>query len=152
MIQYDSKTDTLEHIKTVNKYLIGAATEILNRAKVHDNSKLIAPEKSYFDEETPRLKSLVFGSQEYKDALERLKPALEHHYANNSHHPQHYEAGIDGMDLYDIIEMFYDWMAAGERTKNGNFGKSITVNKERFNMSEQLCKIFENTHNRYHAD
>ena len=151
-MEYDSKADTLEHIRTVNNYLIDAATEILKRGKVHDNSKLKFPEKELFDKFTPLLKTLDFGSEEYKNSLEQLKPALDHHYSNNSHHPQHYEVGINGMDLYDLIEMFYDWLAAGKRTKEGNFGKSVTVNKERFNMSEQLCNIFENTYNRYHAE
>lgn len=74
-----------------------------------------------------------------------MEPALDHHYANNSHHPQHYENGVDGMDLFDIVEMFFDWKAAGERTKDGDIFKSININKERFGLSEQLVKIFENT-------
>lgn len=145
VFEYDSKADTLEHIKKVNKYLIGAATELLRRAQVHDESKLYSPEVDLFDKMTPKLKNLTYGTQEYKDSLSELKPALDHHYLFNSHHPEHYENGIDEMNLFDVIEMFFDWKAAGERNKGGSMEKSIEVNKDRFKMSEQLVNIFKNT-------
>jgi hypothetical protein len=142
---YDSKADTLEHIKKVNNYLIDASIKLLQRAKIHDDSKLESPEKELFDIMTPKLAGMTYGSQEYKDSLDELAPALEHHYKNNSHHPQFYENGIDGMDLFDVIEMFFDWKAAGERTKGGDMMKSILINKDRFGMSDQLASIFTNT-------
>lgn len=49
------------------------------------------------------------------------------------------------MTLMDLVEMFYDWKAATERTKDGDMERSIDINSERFNMSEQLTKIFRNT-------
>lgn len=145
VFEYDSRADTLEHIKKVNFYLIEASKELLRRAQVHDESKLGLIEKPLFDEMTPRLKSLIYGSQDYKDSLAQLKPALDSHYASNSHHPEHYENGIDGMNLFDIVELFFDWKAAGERNKNGSMEKSIEINKDRFKMSEQLVNIFKNT-------
>ena len=144
-MQYDSTADTLLHIKRVNELLGIAATELIRRGNVHDNSKLEDPEKSEFDRLTPRLKSLVFGSKEYQDSLDELKVALDHHYANNSHHPQHYQNGVDGFDLFDLIEMFLDWKAATERMDSGDIYKSIEINKERFNISDQICNIFMNT-------
>lgn len=144
---YDSTADTLQHIKTVNKYLLGASGALLIRAIKHDDSKLASPEKELFDELTPILKNLTYGSDEYKDSLAKLKPALDHHYANNSHHPEHYQNGIDGMTLLDVIEMFYDWKAASERTAKGDIRLSVKINAERFNMSQQLVNIFNNTIN-----
>lgn len=144
-MKYDSKADTLLHIKRVNTLLSQAASELLRRGSVHDDSKLQSPEKEHFDRETPLLKGLTYGTQEYKDSLERLKIALDHHYANNSHHPEHYTNGIDGMNLFDLLEMFFDWKAAGERHEDGCIYKSIEKNKERFKMSEQLRSIFYNT-------
>lgn len=143
--KYDSTAETLKHIRRVNELLIDASCEILTRAKNHDQSKLEEPEKSTFDEVTPLLKDLTFGSEEYTEATKRIKPALDHHYSVNSHHPQHYENGVNGMNLFDIVEMFFDWMAAGERTKDGNIMYSIAVNSERFGISKQLRKILENT-------
>ena len=142
---YDSKVDTLEHIKKVSELMGQAACELIRRGNIHDASKLEEPEKGLFDLMTPILDRLEYNSPEYKESLSKLKVALNHHYANNSHHPQHYENGIDGMDLFDLIEMFFDWKAATERTKNGDLTKSIEINAKRFNMSDQLVNIFKNT-------
>jgi len=144
-MEYDSKADTLLHIKRVSQLLNEAATKLIERGNVHDNSKLEEPEKSEFDRLTPLLKTLEYGSDEYKKSLTELHLALKHHYANNSHHPEHYENGVNGFDLFDLMEMFCDWKAATERTKDGNIHKSIEYNKERFELSDQLCQIFKNT-------
>ena len=71
--------------------------------------------------------------------------ALKHHYEINSHHPEHYEEGIDGMTLFDLVEMFCDWKAASLRHSDGNFISSLEYNKKRFNMDDQLYSIFTNT-------
>lgn len=148
-MNYDSKADTLLHIKRVNELLLKAASELLSRASVHDNSKLESPEKELFDEFTPKLKDCTYGSDEYKSYLEGLKVALNHHYANNSHHPEHYENGVNGFDLFDLIEMFFDWKAATERHADGDILKSIEINKERFKICDQICDIFRNTAKKY---
>lgn len=145
---YDSTQDTKDHIRRVDTLLNGAVLELAYRAHVHDASKLLPPEKEYFDAETPRLEGLEFNSKEYSESVKRLKPALDHHYANNSHHPQHYgEQGMDGMNLFDLIEMFFDWKASGERTKGGNIYESIRINatRKKINMGEQVAKILVNT-------
>lgn len=144
-LKYDSKVDTLLHIKRVNELLINGASELIKRANVHDNSKMESPEKELFDKYTPKLKNSTYGSDEYKEFLKGLKVALDHHYANNTHHPEHYKNGVNGMDLFDLIEMFFDWKAAGERHSDGNIYKSIEINQKRFNISDQLVDIFNNT-------
>jgi hypothetical protein len=77
--------------------------------------------------------------------LSDLKPTLDHHYANNSHHPEHFEKGINDMDLFDIVEMLADWKAATERHDNGDIHKSLEINKDRFHLSEQTYNILKNT-------
>lgn len=149
-MKYDSTKDTLLHIKRVSELLSLAAIELLTRGQEHDQTKLGSPEKELFDEYTPKLKDSTYGSDEYKANLKGLEPALKHHYLNNSHHPEHYENGINGMDLFDLVEMFFDWKAAGERHADGNMEKSIEINKDRFKMSDQLVDIFRNTDERYH--
>lgn len=144
-MNYDSKADTLEHIKRVQDLLTMAAIELVTRGVLHDASKLESPEKELFDLYSPLLKDLKFGSDEYIDSLDKLKVALDHHYEHNSHHPQHYKNGINDMTLFDIIEMFIDWQAASERTKNGNIIDSIELNEKRFNINPQLTGIFKNT-------
>lgn len=156
---YDSETDTKAHILLVKILINKFLTEMQRRSNVHDASKLLSPEKELFDIYTPILKNLKYASengsqdisQEYKESLLKLKPALDHHYANNSHHPEHYPNGINGFDLFDLVEMFCDWMAATKRTKDGNILNSIQINKKRFNMSDQLVDIFTNTVKHYNT-
>lgn len=145
VMSYDSRVDTLLHIKRVSELLTSAAMVLMTRAMVHDDSKLESPEKEYFDEFTPKLKGSTYGSEEYKSFLAELKVGLDHHYQNNSHHPEHYQNGISGMDLFDLIEMFFDWKAAGERHADGDIYKSIEINKGRFAMSDQMVDVFTNT-------
>ena len=146
--QYDSTKDTLLHIKRVNELLMLFAKELMDRAICHDNSKLYDPEKPLFDKMTPLLKGLTYGSEEYKKSLAELKPALDHHYSHNSHHPEYYKDGINDCNLFDLVEMLCDWKAASERHADGNIFKSIQINKTRFAMADQLAKIFENTVNK----
>jgi len=108
MKEYDSRIDTINHITNVQDKIELFVQLIRNRGKIHDASKLENPEKEVFDEVTPRLKDITFGSDEYKQSLEYMGSALEHHYNNNSHHPEHYQNGVDGMDLVDVVEMFMD--------------------------------------------
>ena len=148
MKQYDSTKDTEEHIYRVQHYMIAMIRNLKDRAANHDASKLLPPEKEYFDKYTPMLATLEFGTPEYKASTDLLKPALEHHYANNDHHAQfHGEEGINGMNLLSLIEMLCDWKASGERGKpgTGNIYKSIDIQAERFGISKQLRKILINT-------
>lgn len=142
---YDSTTDTLDHIRKVQGNLYAVAYVLLSRSKAHDKSKLEPPEKEIFDAVTPKLKGLTYGSEEYKAGISELGEALAHHYAVNPHHPEHYDDGIAGMSLLDVIEMFCDWKAASERHADGDFAKSLEINKKRFAISDQLAEIFENT-------
>lgn len=142
---YDSTNDTLKHIKRVNELLLEASMELQRRAIIHDKSKLNSPEKEFFDEFTPKLAGCTYGSDEYKEFLKGLKVGLDHHYANNSHHPEHYENGMNGFDLFDLIEMFFDWKAATERHYDGNIYKSIEINQKRFGYPDMVANIFNNT-------
>lgn len=144
-MEYDSTKDTLKHIKRVNELLCRCSKELITRGMIHDESKLHSPEKELFDELTPKLKGCTYGSEEYKKYLSELKVALDHHYKHNSHHPEHYESGVNEFDLFDLIEMFMDWKAATERHDDGDIYRSIEINKDRFDLSDQLCKILYNT-------
>lgn len=139
--------ETWKHIHRVQEILNGFITELIERGHKHDQSKLQRGEVEYFTKHTHALSGLTYSSEEYKQQLQKvdLKPALEHHYANNRHHPQHWKNGIDDMTLLDLVEMLADWKAASERHHDGNIQKSIEHNGGRFNMSSQLIRIFENT-------
>lgn len=142
---YDSRPDTWEHINQVQKQLQHVMNLLHIRGLYHDQSKLQEPELTYFNIHTPKLKSMAYGSAEYKESLAALKPALDHHYSKNSHHPEFYENGIQGMSLLDVVEMFCDWSAATTRGLGGDIFRSIEVNQARFGYSDELKSILTNT-------
>lgn len=137
--------ETMRHIEKVRNYLNKVVIKILERAEKHDQSKLESPEVELFTKYTPILASLTFGSDEYNESKKLLGPALEHHYANNRHHPEHFKNGVNDMSLIDLIELIVDWKSSSERQNNGNIRKSLEINAERYGMSPQLIKILENT-------
>jgi len=144
---YDSKNDTMDHINVVRRILFTIIRELETRAEAHDMSKLGPQEKLIFDEYTPKLKDSTYGSEAYKKFLIGMGPALVHHYANNRHHPEHYENEIKGMNIIDLVEMFCDWKAATLRHADGDLAKSVDINKARFGYGDDLLCIFRNSIN-----
>ena len=142
------KESIQQHIMTVAGTMDCVATMIRIRGKHHDASKLTDAELPYFAEANT-LKQLPYGSKRYNDQLaigSALRPALDHHYASNRHHPEHHEDGIAGMSIVDIIEMLSDWLAAGLRHGAGhNIFHSINVNRMRFKIKKDLAQIMWNT-------
>jgi hypothetical protein len=141
----DCINDTEEHIFRVIENIDEVISNIFLRGTVHDDSKLREPELSIFVEYTPKLSTTTYGSEEYKEHLKGMQVALDHHYKVNSHHPEHYENGINGMSLMDIVEMLCDWKAATERHDDGDIYKSLEINAKRFGIDEQLLSILLNT-------
>jgi len=137
--------DTVTHSKIVGSYILQIFGELVSRIIMHDESKLSKEELPYFSSVSQRLKELTYGSDEYKTALAELKPALDHHYVNNRHHPEHFDNGLSGMTLIDLIEMLADWKAATLRHEDGNLEKSFIINEKRFKISPQLMHILRNT-------
>jgi hypothetical protein len=145
MPEVDSRPDTYAHIQQVQRLLNIVIRDFLHRSEAHDQSKLVSPEVETFDEFTPKLGTSTYGSDEYKGFLAAMAPALAHHYAANSHHPEHYPNGIQGMNLLDVLEMLVDWKAATLRHANGDVRKSIELNQARFGFSDELKAILLNT-------
>jgi hypothetical protein len=137
--------ETMRHIERVRNLLCIVIDQIQVRGIMHDQSKLMTPEVEAFTEFTGKLAKSTYGSAEYNAFREAMKPALDHHYARNRHHPEHHKAGINDMNLVDLVEMLCDWKAASERHDNGNILKSIETNASRFDLTPQLVRILENT-------
>lgn len=136
---------TMRHIERVRNLINVMVRKLLDRGELHDQSKLVSPEVEAFTSKTKDLAGSTYGSTEYDTNKKAIDSAIQHHYANNRHHPEHFKNGINDMNLLDLLEMFCDWKAATERHNDGNLRKSIELNSSRFNMSPQLTKIFENS-------
>ena len=152
-MSYDSRPETQQHINRVRDFIFKAVANLNARARVHDASKLVSPEVEAFDEATPKLAGMEYGSEEYKESLAALGPALQHHFQFNDHHPEHYPNGVRGMSLLALLEMLCDWRAASERMKQRtddpekvkSFESGLAFNKERFEISDDLYEILLNT-------
>ena len=137
--------ETTKHKWWVFYYISKFCLKLFKRAILHDFSKYNYKQSKLFSENVHKLKKMTYASEEYKETLERLKPALDHHYKLNPHHPEHYEKGFEDMLGVDRIEMIIDWLAATKRHEDGDINKSIDANQLRFRYSyydkEWLRKI-----------
>lgn len=145
MTEEEFDKETTKHTKKVAKRIEMIIRELQKASDVHDASKFRSPEREAFIEYTPKLAGSTYGSAEYQQNLEGLGTALDHHYKNNRHHPEHFENGIIDMTLIDILEMLCDWKAATLRHDDGDIMKSIKHNCGRFGIGPQLRAILENT-------
>jgi len=142
----DSRIDTYEHIRNVQRFMGKIINELLDCQLDHDYTKLFSPEKEAYDGLGERLREHEYGSEGYKAVLREMKPAIKHHYDWNSHHPEHYSDGISGMSLIDLVEMLCDWKAASLRHPGDNGPReSMDHNQERFGFSDELKSILINT-------
>lgn len=146
-----SDSETLKHINEVRKNIWQMIMELDKRAQGHDQSKLESPEREIFADNVDQLGKVQYGTDEYKEMMDKVRPAIEHHYADsrNRHHPEHFSSGMNEMDLLDIVEMLADWLAATKRNRNGNIHKSIEINAKKYEIPEMLANILSNTINRY---
>lgn len=137
--------ETQKHVDNVKGFIDLIIKHLRCRAAIHDHTKFKNPERDTFIEMTPKLKGSTYNSPEYRSFLKEMKSALDHHYENNKHHPEHNDQGIDGMNIIDVVEMLADWKAATLRHEDGDFNRSIEENKKRFKLSNQLVNIFKNS-------
>lgn len=140
-----AENETRKHIMMVERLMTQCGIILIAAGMDHDKSKLEPPEKENFDVYSEKLNGVTYGSDEYKQYLAEMEPALYHHYAANFHHPEHFHDGIEGMDLFYIIEMLMDWIAASKRHADGNILQSIEINQKRFGYDDSFKRLLINT-------
>ena len=137
---------TRAHMQRVAALLGEAAIELIKRGARHDLSKLtpqeLGPLQSLQDHIAVHGQA-AYGTPEYEAHRQLLAPMTAHHYANNTHHPEHYPEGVAGMDLFDLIEMFFDWKAASER--GGESAMNLSHSVKAYAIPPMLESILRNT-------
>ena len=139
-----TQLETTKHKFWVFYYCWKFCNKLMIRAFKHDFSKYKPYEAKRFATTVRKLKGSTYGSEEYKELLAELKPALDHHYACNRHHPEYHNNGFKDMSELDKIEMVLDWLAATRRHTDGDIHKSLKINQERFQYSNQDRKQLTN--------
>jgi hypothetical protein len=112
------------------------------RLLVHDASKLRQPELDGFVALHDIFRRHGYGSPEYVASL--ASGTVQHHYAANDHHPEHYPNGVQGMSLMALMEMLADWKAASERYQDPAHAR-LRLNLARFGIGDELAAILKNT-------
>lgn len=135
---------SIAHIGMVRFYLTQAIANLQHRLLHHDDSKLVEPERSAYEGLDEAIAGIEFGTEEYRRAIrQHLGPALQHHYAHNSHYPDHYENGVNGMTLFDLIEMLCDLRAACDEKDKPAI--DLDANRRMHQMSDEVYGILQNT-------
>lgn len=121
---------TFEHVRRVQILTYEFLEKLLSSVIFHDKSKFNRQE---FDD---LVAQEVSGKKEYaKD---------DPHYSFNPHHPEHYENGIDDMNLLTIVEMLSGWKVDAEE-QNRPFSEILKEYNQKYKVNDQLRKILENT-------
>jgi hypothetical protein len=156
-----------EYCKKLFKYDPILFKDILERGKIHDNSKLEEPELTPYIYTTwnYRLKDLGKNPEFRKEIQNEMHEATLHHVKNNSHHPEYFDENSEinrndrdskpdkitdstSMQLVDIGEMCCDWCAMSkEKGENGPFdwAKKNINSRWKFTkeQEESIYKILE---------
>ena len=131
-----------KYCKIIAKYYMDRFGELLERLKVHDDSKYKDPEIEPYKMITWKYKCKDEGwdFEAPKDLEEQMHKATLHHITTNSHHPEYWvkeEATLNdkdrdkpagealdctGMPEVDLAEMLADWASMGQ--EKGNTAKS----------------------------
>lgn len=148
------EADTRKHQQLVAEKLIVFAQKLLTRAMKHDASKLEALERSHYVEPVYALNigEVPYGSDRYKELTKQMGVGWDHHKTHNDHHIEFFvpysvqtlNDPFRAFDLFALVEMLADWIAASKRRGN-NPQDALKFLKEKHPINEQLEAIIRNT-------
>jgi hypothetical protein len=146
--------DTRKHQQIVAKLMTSCAKELVNRGNGHDESKLSPNEREVHVMPVWKLAThdIEYGTPEHKEIIMEMGKGWKHHSTHNDHHPVFYLTGksdieedpLSKMNLFALIEMLCDWIAASKRNNNDP-ELALNVLKSEFQLSEQLENILRIT-------
>lgn len=139
------REDLADHIEKVRRHLRVFLRELEHRVLNHDRSKRDPEELDGFVAAGFLTTGASLLSPEYQEAKVRLGAALDHHYQHNRHHPEHFEAGAEGMNLCDLAEMIADWKAANSRPGATPWPEAFAFLCTRYHIGPQLARILWNS-------
>ena len=121
-----SRADTEDHIRKVQAALDEVLANLTARAVYHDASKLQEPELTGFAALHANLADIRYVTPEYRAALDAARPVIDHHYALNTHHPEHWPMPInDDIKALRIALLFF---------------QSIELPPEQAQLKEQIAR------------
>lgn len=121
------------------------ADKLMERAKIHDNSKICCAE------ELSALSRIIHDKKSLQDSSTQLSPikqdSIKLHWKHNTHHPEHFKSAMD-MSKLDIMEMCCDWHARSTQYHTDFLSFVQKRQEDRFHFPEwmfaeiwQYCKV-----------
>jgi hypothetical protein len=141
----DFLCETILHVSEVSENLEIIASELRKRGCAHDRTKFQALEFDAFVSTREKFKKANYGTPEYQECVDIVKPAVDHHHANNRHHTGFHAAGVSGMSLIDLAEMIADWKAAERRSPDKKLKDTLDYAFNKYGIGKQLGCILRNT-------
>lgn len=148
------EADTRKHQQIVAEKMSICAKKILDKGMIHDISKFSDIEKEHYIDPVWELaqEDIKYGSERYKELTKQMGIGLDHHLAFNDHHVEFFKTfavqtnndPIQAMDLFALLEMLCDWVAAAKRKGNSSALPFDNFQKK-YNVDEQLMAILRNT-------
>jgi hypothetical protein len=119
--------------------------QLLHRALVHDLSKFNPDESGLMSQKIHLKKRTDYtDKKEYQKQLDFIGSSLKEHFKRNSHHPEHHEKGVQGMNWLDLMELLIDWWASSHSNANGNPFKSLASAGKKYEVPAEICEVFWN--------
>jgi len=143
--EFEVLTDTIMHISEVAENLAEIRADLEKRGIAHDRSKFQELEFDAFVKTRPKFKTVNYGSPEYQECIDMIKPAVDHHYSVNRHHTGYFENGFEDMNLLDILEMLADWKAASRRSPDLSFEDFLPKAFKKYKIPENMQRCIINT-------
>ena len=155
---YERRTN--EHIERVRRCLAVMAsvteyaTELWQRARVHDASKFGPEERLPYIWLTEMHRCRRSGEPfRYPDGMEdRVRAAIDHHMTTNRHHPD-FHSDANAMTDVDLIEMVCDWTAMSQEFgqdggsargwADKTIGPRLQLNTERREFVYRMIKLLD---------
>jgi hypothetical protein len=144
-LELDFLCETILHVSEVSENLEVIASELRKRGTAHDRTKFQAMEFDAFVSTREKFKKANYGTPEYQECCNIVKPAIDHHYKENRHHTGFHKDGINNMNLVDLAEMIADWKAAERRSPDKKLVDTLAYAFEKYGIGEQLGEIITNT-------
>lgn len=135
------------HKRNINDALKIVSDEIINKASLHDMDKLDNKEiYDVYKEHFKTLKSIPFGTDEYKKyQISYMEYAQRLHAQNNRHHFYDFRNTMNDINLLDFIEAVVDIYVSQKQYEGYNSEKYLLSLERRGILDMSLRDLISNT-------
>ena len=128
----------------VQDKLSTVARELISRGRTHDNSALGSPEIEVYHRFFLEYQKYKIGDPRKDEVFTQMAEAIGHHFQYNDHHPEHFENGINDMDLIRLMQFTADIMSWSEQEQIDIF-EILPMIRDKCGMTDQVYNLICNT-------